>query len=73
MPKGSLNVSLKGADEIFSTEESRQEQQREQVQQIPILKFASHGIQRTFLGDSTARTTISKPTAGQTAVLPTAL
>ena len=36
MPKGSLNVSLKGADDIFATEESRQEQQREQVQQIPI-------------------------------------
>ena len=36
MPKGSLNVSLKGADDIFSTEESRQEQQREQVQQISI-------------------------------------
>ena len=36
MPKGSLNVSLKGVDDIFSTEESRQEQQREQVQQIPI-------------------------------------
>ena len=36
MPKNNLNVSLKGADDIFSTEESRQEQQREQVQQIPI-------------------------------------
>ena len=36
MPKNSSNVSLKGADDIFSTEESRQEQQREQVQQIPI-------------------------------------
>ena len=36
MPKGILNVSLKGADDIFSTEESRQEEQREQVQQIPI-------------------------------------
>ena len=36
MPKGSLNVSLKGADDIFSTEESRQKQQREQVQKIPI-------------------------------------
>ena len=36
MPKNSLNVSLKGADDIFSTEESRQEQQREQVQEIPI-------------------------------------
>ena len=45
MPKGSLNVSLKGADDIFSTEESRQEQQREQVQQIPIgelLPFKDH-------------------------------
>ena len=45
MPKGSLNVSLKGADDIFSTEESRQEQQREQVQQIPIgelFPFKSH-------------------------------
>ena len=36
MTKSSLSVSLKGADDIFSTEESRQEQQREQVQQIPI-------------------------------------
>ena len=36
MPKSSLSVLLKGADDIFSTEESRQEQQREQVQQIPI-------------------------------------
>ena len=39
MPKNILNVSLKGADDIFSTEESRQEQQREQVQQIPIGKL----------------------------------
>ena len=39
MPKGSLNVSLKGVDDIFSTEESRQEQQREQVQQIPIVEL----------------------------------
>ena len=36
MPKSSLNVSLKAADDIFSTEESRQEEQREQVRQIPI-------------------------------------
>ena len=45
MPKNSLNVSLKGADDIFSTEESRQEQQREQVQQIPIgelVPFKNH-------------------------------
>ena len=34
MPKNSLNVSRERADDIFSTEESRQEQQREQVQQI---------------------------------------
>ena len=37
---------------------------------LSIPKSASHGIQRTFLGDSTARTAINKPTAGQTAVLP---
>ena len=36
MPKSVLNVTLKGADEIFSTEESRQAEQREQVQQIPV-------------------------------------
>lgn len=36
MPKNSLNVSLNSYDDIFSTEESRQEEQREQVQQIPI-------------------------------------
>ena len=36
MPKNGLNVSLKSYDDIFSTEETRQEEQREQVQQIPI-------------------------------------
>ena len=36
MPKSSINASLSSYDEIFSTEESRQEEQREQVQQIPI-------------------------------------
>ena len=36
MPKNRLNVSLEGADDIFSIAESRQEQQREQVQPIPI-------------------------------------
>ena len=36
MSKSSLNVALKGVDDIFSTEESRQAEQREQVQQIPI-------------------------------------
>lgn len=36
MPKSNLNVALKGLDDLFSTEENRQEEQREQVQQIPI-------------------------------------
>ncbi len=36
MPKSNANLELKGLDEMFSTEESRQEQKREQVQQIPI-------------------------------------
>ena len=36
MPKSNANLALKGLDEMFSTEESRQKQKREQVQQIPI-------------------------------------
>ena len=36
MPKGGLNVALKGLDDLFSSEENRQEEQREQVQQIPV-------------------------------------
>lgn len=36
MPKSSVNASLSSYDDIFSTEESRQEEQREQVQQIPV-------------------------------------
>ena len=36
MPIGSGNLALKGLDELFSTEENRQEEQREQVQQISI-------------------------------------
>ena len=36
MPKSSVNASLSSYDDIFSPEESRQEEQREQVQQIPI-------------------------------------
>ena len=36
MPKSSVNASLSSYDDIFSTEESRQEEQREQVQLIPI-------------------------------------
>ena len=36
MPKSSVKASLSSYDDIFSTEESRQEEQREQVRQIPI-------------------------------------
>ena len=36
MPIDSRNLALKGLDDLFSTEENRQEEQREQVQQIPI-------------------------------------
>ena len=36
MPIDSGNLALKGLDDLFSTEENRQEEQQEQVQQIPI-------------------------------------
>ncbi|MEF2632420.1 MAG: ParB/RepB/Spo0J family partition protein [Faecalibacterium prausnitzii] len=39
MPKSGLNVALKGLDDLFSSEETRQEEQREQVQQIPVSKL----------------------------------
>ena len=45
MTKSGFNVSLKGADDIFSTEESRQEQWREQIQQISLAElhpFTNH-------------------------------
>ena len=45
MPIDSGNLALKGLDDLFSTEENRQEEQREQVQQIPIdalLPFTNH-------------------------------
>ena len=45
MPKSSVNASLSSYDDIFSTEESRQEEQREQVRQIPIgelFSFKNH-------------------------------
>ena len=45
MPIDSGNLALKGLDELFSTEEKRQEEQCEQVQQIPIDElhpFANH-------------------------------
>ena len=39
MPIDSGNLALKGLDDLFSTEENRQDEQREQVQQIPIGKL----------------------------------
>ena len=45
MPKSGLNVALKGLDDLFSSEETRQEEQREQVQQIPVdelVPFKNH-------------------------------
>ena len=36
MPIDNGNLALKGLDDLFSIEENRQEEQREQVQQIPI-------------------------------------
>ena len=66
MPKGSLNVSLKGADDIFSTEESRQEQQREQVQQIPIgelFPFKNHPFK--VLDDESMQDTQNAPSLSQ--------
>ena len=36
MPKSGLNVALKGLDDLFSTEESRADAQRERVLEIPL-------------------------------------
>ena len=36
MPKKGANISLKGYDDLFSTEESRAEAQQERVQEIPL-------------------------------------
>ena len=46
------------ADDIFSTEESRQEQQREQVQQIPIgelFPFKNHPLRSWTMSPCSAR------------------
>ena len=59
MPKNDLNVTLKGLDELlFSTEEQRQEEKREQVQQIPIdelYPFTNHPF-KVLEDDSMAQT-----------------
>ena len=59
MPKNGLNVSLNSYDDIFSTEETRQEEQREQVQQIPIdelYPFKDHPFK--VLDDESMRRTV---------------
>ena len=58
MPKSSVNASLSSYDDIFSTEESRQEEQREQVQQIPVSElfpFKNHPF-KVLDDDSMTRT-----------------
>ena len=59
MPKSNANLALKGLNEMFSTEESRQEQKREQVQQIPIeelFPFKEHPFK--VLDDETMQRTV---------------
>ena len=68
MPKSNLNVVLKGVDDIFSTEESRQAEQREQVQQIPIAElfpFKNHPF-KVLDDESMARTVESVKQLGVT-------
>ena len=58
MPKSGLNVALKGLDDLFSSEETRQEEQREQVQQIPVSElfpFKNHPF-KVLDDDSMTRT-----------------
>ena len=59
MPKSDLNVALKGLDDLFSSEETRQEEQREQVQQIPISElfpFKDHPFK--VLDDDSMKNTV---------------
>ena len=59
MPKNDLNVRLNPYDDIFSTEESRQEEKREQIQQIPIAElfpFKDHPFK--VLDDETMQRTV---------------
>ena len=63
MPKSSVNASLSSYDDIFSTEESRQEEQREQVQQIPIgelFPFKNHPFK--VLDDDSMSDTVESST-----------
>ena len=48
MPKKGVNISLKGYDDIFSTEQSRAEDQQERVQEIALSElhpFEGHPFQ----------------------------
>lgn len=48
MPKKGVNISLKGYDDIFSTEQSRAEEQQERVQEIALSElhpFEGHPFQ----------------------------
>lgn len=68
MPRSDLNATLKGYDKIFSTEESRQEERREQVQQIPITElfpFKNHPF-KVLDDESMARTVESVKQLGIT-------
>ena len=63
MPKSNANLALKGLDEMFSTEESRQEQKWEQVQQIPIeelFPFKEHPFK--VLDDESMQRTVESVT-----------
>ena len=58
MSKNGLNVALRGLDDLFSSEETRQEEQREQVQQIPVnelFPFKDHPF-KVLDDDSMTRT-----------------
>lgn len=65
MPKNNGNLALKGLDELlFSTEEQRQEEKREQVQQIPIDElhpFTNHPF-KVVDDEAMTRTVESMPT-----------
>ena len=57
MPIDSGNLALKGLDDLFSTEENRQEEQREQVQQMSGTVSYKYMmlILRTYNGSSRSR------------------
>ena len=71
MPIDSGNLALKGLDDLFSTEENRQEEQREQVQQIPVdelFPFKNHPF-KVLDDDAMTRTVESISQIGELAPL----